>query len=99
MDPSRLNSALGAGAPGAIDPLAPAAPPLRPEEAAPGFQALLEKLEATAGSLAQRELQSPDQVAGALEDARASLETALDLGRDLIEAFRQERLQAGGDAA
>ena len=98
MDPFKLNQPVGAaGAPGDVGPIERTAPALRPEEAAPGFQALLEKLEATAGSLAKRELDSPDQVAGALQDAKASLETALDLGRDLIEAYRQEQLQ--GDEA
>jgi len=98
MDSSHINKALGGGQAGPIDAVTQTAPALRPEQAAPGFQALLEKLEATAGSLAERRLDNPDHLAGALEDAKASLETALDLGRDLIEAYRAERLQAKGDA-
>ncbi len=96
MDSTQMNKALSTTA---AAPVAPAGPALRPEEAAPGFQALLEKLEATAGSLAERKLDEPEHLAGAVADAKASLETALDLGRDLIEAYRQERLQDGRGAA
>lgn len=78
---------------------APIASRLRPEEAAPGFQALLEKLEKSADTLANREVDSPDHLAGALDEARATLQDALDLGRDLIEAFRQAHVQGDRGAA
>ena len=96
MDPTKLIQIGPTTGPGAVRT---GTAPLRPEEAAPGFQALLEKLEATAGALAARELDHPDHLAGAVEDARASLESALDLGRELVEAYRQARLAGGSDAA
>jgi hypothetical protein len=88
MDTSRIQSAQ------ATAEVARTAGPLA-GSTDPGFQALLEKLERRAGTLASRELDNPDHLAGALDEARASLEEALELGRDLIEAFRQAHLTAG----
>ncbi|MDF1800336.1 MAG: hypothetical protein P1V81_14250 [Planctomycetota bacterium] len=89
-----FNKSQGASAASAAAPIAQVASGLRPEEAAPGFQALLEKLEKSAGILANREVDSPDHLAGALDEARATLQDALDLGRDLIEAYRQAHVTA-----
>jgi hypothetical protein len=84
-----LNNSKATDATNAASSVNQVASRLRPEEAAPGFQALLEKLEKSADTLANREVDSPDHLAGALDEARATLHDALDLGRDLIEAYRQ----------
>jgi hypothetical protein len=81
---------------------APAAPlgtatGTRPGAANPAFQALLEDLDSRAQSLAQRSDAELD--AGALpkavEDARVSLEQALELKQQLLEAWRASRLSRG----
>lgn len=61
------------------------------------FQALLEEIEGRARSLAQaaREPLSAESLPGAVKEARTSLEDALHLSNDLLEAFRQSNAQAG----
>ena len=56
------------------------------------FQALLDRLEKRADGLAGRSLNEPGQLSGVVDEARASLDAALDLGRDLLEAYREARL-------
>lgn len=78
---------------------APAAPlggaaGTRAGAANPAFQALLEDLESRAQSLAQRgdaELDA-DALPKAVEDARVSLEQALELKEQLLEAWRASRV-------
>jgi hypothetical protein len=56
----------------------------------PAFQALLEQLGAQAAGLraaGEGDLE-PQDLAGAVEDARASLEDAISLGDQLLEAYR-----------
>jgi hypothetical protein len=74
--------------------------PARPRDAAPdggvAFQALLDELGSRAESLEQRsraEL-SQDELAGALDEARTSLEQMLSLKDRLLEAWRASQ-QAG----
>jgi len=61
----------------------------KPEAGGASFQALLEKLEKHVDGLAGRSLEEPGQLSGVVDEARASLDAALDLGRDLIEAYRE----------
>jgi hypothetical protein len=61
------------------------------------FRALLDQLEGRAGALAERsksELDAADLPA-AVGEARASLDEALQLSSELLEAWRQSRHQAG----
>ncbi len=60
--------------------------------ASPSFHALLEKLEQQAGSLKSRDVADASNLAGAVDEARESLEGALELGRDLLEAYREAQL-------
>lgn len=74
-------------------PAASANPALEPARMGPGipaFEALLERLEARAAELEQksRSLSSPAELPGALDAARVSLEEALHLGAELLEAYR-----------
>ena len=64
----------------------------KPEVGGASFQALLEKLEKHVDGLAGRNLEEPGQLSGVVDEARASLDAALDLGRDLIEAYREAHL-------
>jgi hypothetical protein len=62
------------------------------------FRALLDQLEGRAGALAEKsraELGAEDLPA-AVGEARASLDEALQLSSELLEAWRQSRHQAGG---
>ena len=59
---------------------------------APSFHALLEKLEQQAGNLQNRAVPDATNLAGAMGEAKASLEGALELGRELIEAYREAEL-------
>ena len=68
------------------------APPDARAQAGPSFHALLEKLETQAAGLARHEPTSPDALSGAVSDARSSLDAALTLGRDLVEAYREAHL-------
>jgi hypothetical protein len=68
-----------------------------PEGGSPAFRALLESLEARAADLRAKPADSPDDLAGAVDRARASLEDALDLKDRLLEAYRADRTRRGGD--
>lgn len=69
--------------------------PARPEEAgsSPAFEALLQRLTERAAELdaKSRELARPEDLPGAVDAARASLEDALTLGERLLEAYRAAR--------
>jgi hypothetical protein len=56
----------------------------------PAFEALLERLEARAAELEERSrtLARPEELPGAVDAARASLADALELGAELLEAYR-----------
>jgi hypothetical protein len=60
---------------------------------APAFEALLERLEAHAAELQEKSkaLSGPAELPGALDAARVSLEDALHLGEELLEAYRAAR--------
>lgn len=80
---------------GAASSAAPARPPDRdgPAAGAPAFQALLEDLESRARSLERtsRGELTPDALAGAVDEARVSLETMLSLKDRLLEAWLASR--------
>jgi hypothetical protein len=61
------------------------------------FRALLDQLEGRAGALAERSKSNLDaaDLPAAVDEARASLDDALQLSKDLLEAWRQSRHQAG----
>lgn len=67
----------------------------RPESGV-AFRALLERLEARTQELEEkgRTLDDAAGLAGALSTARASLEDAVSLGDQLLEAYRESLLQA-----
>ena len=79
----------------AAAPAAGASRAARTEQRAPAFEALLEQLEQRAADLrAQADaVEKPEQLASAVEDARSSLEDALNLGASLLEAYRQAQQQ------
>jgi hypothetical protein len=88
------------GGPGPIPGLDPATrKPESSPESGPAFRALLDKLEHGAQGLtrASEVLDKPEQLAGAVDRARATLDDALSLGDQLLEAFRAAN-QAGTDA-
>ena len=61
------------------------------------FRALLDQLDGRAGALAERsksELDAAD-LPDAVGEARASLDEALQLSKELLEAWRQSKHQAG----
>ena len=61
------------------------------------FRALLDQLEGRAGALAERSRSEIDaaDLPAAVGEARASLDEALQLSNDLLEAWRQSKHQAG----
>jgi len=65
----------------------------------PAFEVLLEKLEAHARELRDDSgsVESPAELAGAVDRARASLEDALTLSDQLLEAYRQSMQQRTGE--
>jgi len=65
----------------------------------PAFEVLLEKLEARARELRDDSgsVDNPAQLAGAVDRARASLEDALTLSDQLLEAYRQSLQQRTGE--
>jgi hypothetical protein len=61
-----------------------------PTAASPAFEVMLERLTARAAELEEksRALAAPEDLPEAMDAARASLEDALHLGAELLEAFR-----------
>jgi len=61
------------------------------------FRALLERLEQRAGALEERSRSElgPGDLPTAVDEARASLQEALRLSSELLEAWRQSRHQGG----
>ena len=70
-----------------------------PSASGPAFEALLEKLEARARELQDDSgtVENPAELAGAVDRARASLEDALTLSDQLLEAYRQSMRQRTGE--
>lgn len=60
------------------------------------FQRMLERLQARAEELEveSKSVDDPTRLSGAVEAARASLEDAVSLGEELLEAFREASQQA-----
>lgn len=89
----RPDAAAGVGRPGSAP--SPASGAGRPESGV-AFRALLERLEARTRELEEqgRTLDDASGLAGALSTARASLEDAVSLGDQLLEAYRESLLQA-----
>lgn len=60
------------------------------QSASPAFEALLERLTTRAAELDQKSktLSAPEELPAALDAARSSLEDALTLGEELLEAYR-----------
>lgn len=81
-DPSRSVDALSGGARQSSSPAN--------ESGSAAFRVLLDRLDGQARSLAEHSesLAAPDQLAEAVDVARSSLEDALSLGDQLVEAFR-----------
>lgn len=86
--------ALNLNGPGALQPGAPARSTRDASSASsPAFEALLERLTARAADLdaRSREVARPEDLPGAVDAARASLEDALTLGERLLEAYQAEQ--------
>ena len=64
------------------------------------FKALLGRLEENAAALhrASESIDDPKQLGAVVENARVSVEEALTLGSDLLEAFRAAQQRAAGAA-
>lgn len=71
----------------------PAQEPTATRPGGPAFEALLERLEARAAELQEKSktLSGATELPGALDAARVSLEEALHLGEELLEAYRAAR--------
>jgi hypothetical protein len=69
------------------------------EGGGPAFQALLEKLQQQARSLSQdtEAVARPEDLSGAVDRARATLDDALSLSDQLLEAYREATQQRGAD--
>jgi hypothetical protein len=86
-----------ASGPGPIRPTGPAPRPAAKPDASgtgtPAFQVLLERLQAKAGELQELEARvgGAAELADAVDSARSSLEDALSLSEQLLEAFRAAR--------
>lgn len=67
-------------------------------ETGPAFKALLDRLEGQAVGLRREseQVQGPADLAGAVDNARASLSDALSLGGQLLEAYRAAQQQPRG---
>jgi len=89
------------GKPDAIPGAVPGAPPAKGGEGGIRFQAMLERIEARARELsaASSDAIQPEDLAGAVDRARESLEDVLTLKEQLLEAYRQAQSQhpEGGD--
>ena len=77
---------------------APKLPQADPAASGPAFEVLLEKLELRARELRDDSgsVENPTELAGAVDRARASLEDALTLSDQLLEAYRQSLQQRPG---
>lgn len=77
------------------------APAREVEEGGPAFRALLADLQAKAAELkaSSEKVAGPNELRGAVDTARATLENALDLGDQVLEAFRGARHAAESKGA
>ncbi len=88
--PSAASEALAGSLAGGVGALRSTPRAGTTQPAAPAFEALLERLTTRAAELEQKTktLSAPEQLPGALDAARSSLEDALTLGEELLEAYR-----------
>lgn len=70
------------------------------EDGGAAFRALLERLEKTAQDLdaASASIDDPRQLGEAVESARASVEEAVLMGGDLLEAYRASQARASSES-
>lgn len=70
------------------------------ESGNPAFRVLFERLQAKAEALEERskDVADPGQLSGAVHAARSSLQDALSLGEELLEAFREVQHQSPYEA-
>lgn len=105
VDNSPINRPLGNSPAQPVGPLGPGsnAPGEKVQgKGGPAFQALLDKLQAKSRSLSQdsEKLEKPEQLSGAVDRARSTLNDALSLSDQLLEAYRQAAQgKDAGDAA
>jgi hypothetical protein len=98
-------SPLGPGGNASLNPSRGITPgqPNKPDSAeatgGPAFHALLEKLQQSARSLSadSEKVEKPDELSGAVDRARSTLNDALSLSDQLLEAYRQADLGKGSD--
>jgi len=83
-----------------VRPAGAASPAQRSASArTPAFEALLERLEARAAELEEKsKIKGPAELPGALDAARVSLEEAVRLGEELLEAYHAARRAPEGEA-
>lgn len=90
-----------------VGPLSPAQAPATPESRAASatqgaaFKALLDRLETQARELAEKSdrVEGPNDLANAVDHAHASLQSALSLSEQLLEAYRAERSRSAPNAS
>ena len=84
---------------GATQPSTPRPSEGTSENRSPAFQVLLERLQEQARELerTRETVDDPADLAGAVDSARTSLEDALSLGAELLEAYRQAQSQTPSD--
>ncbi len=70
------------------------------EESGPAFRILLEQLQEKAAELQEtsKDVGDPVELRGAIDTARATLEDALSLGDQVLEAFRSSRVVGAAEA-
>lgn len=100
IDPNSIGQVAGIGRvqSGANSGEARGQPPLDPASGA-AFRALLEKIEENARALdrASESIKDPRQLGEAVSSARESVEQAVLLGSDLIEAYRAAERRASAN--
>lgn len=83
---------------GGVSPTGPAGGVSKPSKASPessaAFKALLDSLAQKAANLDEtsQSLGAPEELASAVDDARKSLEDAMSLGDQLLEAYRANQI-------
>lgn len=96
-----MSNSLPISAPGtdAVRSGVPVQPGASARSTSPAFEAMLERLSVRAAELEQRSqtLESAAELPEAVNAARASLEDALHLGSELLEAYRAAQ-QSGGSS-
>ncbi len=99
VDNPSLNRPLGSAS---VNPTGPVTPGSKPDEAGkggPAFQALLDKLQEKSRVLSKdsENVDKPEELSGAVDRARSTLNDALSLSDKLLEAYRQAAQEKDGD--